>query len=139
MAAGLSARQKLVMRDVYGDLMHDRCSLQVHSVAQDADSGEAVASWSIIATNVPCGFEFSPFKFRSRELTVPTGGLETSEILVRCRLPIEYYDDLDQNDRIILTDRFGDGDYPAPETYEIQGFLERGPAGLIANLKRIEP
>ena len=133
---GLSSRQLSVMRSSYGDLMHDTCDIHTRSNVQD-DSGQPVASWTVFATGVSCGFEFSPFKFRSREIV--GGGEETSEILVRCRVPLEYYDDIDQSDRIVLTDRFGDADYPAPETYEIQGFPERGPAGLIVNLKRIEP
>lgn len=133
---GLSRRQLAVMRDSYADLMHDTCEIHTRTNVQ-APSGQPVASWSTLATGVSCGFEFSPFKFRSREII--SGGEETSEILVRARLPLSYYDDIDQSDRIILTDRFGDDDYPTPETYEIQGFPERGPAGLIVNLKRIEP
>ena len=136
MTAGLSRRQLLVMRDTYGDLMHDKCTIHTRSNVVAA-SGQPVASWTVLATDVPCGFEFSPFKFRSREII--GAGDEVSEILVRCRLPLSYYDDIDQSDRIILTDRFDDADYPAPETYEIQGFPERGPAGLIINLKRVSP
>ena len=134
---GLSRRQIGVMRNSYGDLMHDRCELHTRTNVVSSSGGQAVASWTTFATNVPCGFEFSPFKFRSRETSGP--GEETSEILVRCRLPVSYYDDIDRSDRVVLTDRFGDADYPVPETYEIQGFLERGPAGIIVNLKRVEP
>lgn len=132
---GLGDRQKAVMRTIYGALMADRCTLSVRSNTTAA-SGQPVASWSSYATNVPCGFEFSPFKFRSREIV--GAGEETAEILVRCRLPVTYYDAIDTNDRIILTARFGET-YTTPETYEIQGFLERGPTGLIVNLKRIQP
>lgn len=136
MPSGLTRRQISVIRNTYGDLMHDTCDIHTRSNTL-SDAGQPVASWTAVATDVPCGFEFSPFKFRSREIV--GGGEETSEILVRCRLPVSYYDDIDQSDRIILTDRFGDADYPAPETYEIQGFPERGPAGIIVNLKRVEP
>ena len=132
---GLSRRQLGVMRSVYDQSMTDTCSIHTRTNVL-SDSGQPVPSWTLLASGVSCGFEFSPFKFRSREITVIGGGEETSEILVRCRLPLAYYDSVDTNDRIILTDRFGDANYPAPETYEIQGFLERGPAGLIVNLKR---
>ena len=125
------------MRNMYTGLMGDTCEIHTRSNTLSS-SGQPVASWTTLATGVSCGFEFSPFKFRSRELTNLGGGEETSEILVRCRLPVAYYDDINADDRIILTDRFSDGDYPASETYEIQGFLERGPAGLIVNLKRVE-
>jgi hypothetical protein len=133
----LSRRQISVMRSVYDGMMQDTCSIYTRSNTLSS-SGQPVASWALLASGVECGFEFSPYKFRSREITSTGGGEETSEILVRCRLPISYYSSIDQNDRIVLTDRFDDGDYPAPETYEIQGFLERGPAGLIVNLKRVE-
>lgn len=137
MPVGLSRRQLGVIRNVYTGTMADTCDIHTRSNVLSG-SGQPVASWTALATDVKCGFEFSPFKFRSRELTNLGGGEETSEILVRCRLPLSYYSSVDADDRIILTDRYGDDDYPAPETYEIQGFLERGPAGLIVNLKRIE-
>ena len=66
------------------------------------------------------------------------GGEGTSEILVRARIPMSYYDSIDQEDRLILTYRHGTT-YATPETYEIQGFVERGVAGLVVNLKRVEP
>lgn len=133
---GLTRRQLGVMRHIYNSAMSDECTIHTRTNVLSG-SGQPVASWTVLATGVSCGFEFSPFKFRSREITVVGGGEETSEILVRCRLPLSYYTTVDTDDRIILTDRFGDADYPTPETYEIQGFLERGPAGLIVNLKRV--
>ena len=135
---GLTRRQLGVMRHMYDSAMTDTCTIHTRANVL-SDSGQPVPSWTVLATGVSCGFEFSPFKFRSREITIVGGGEETSEILVRCRLPLSYYDTVDTNDRIILTDRFGDENYPAPETYEVQGFLERGPAGLIVNLKRVVP
>ena len=131
----LSSPQIAQMRTAYNAAMADRCTLQVRTNSAST-SGQPVASWSNLAMGVPCGFETSPFKFRAREIVA--GGEGTSEILVRARLPIEYYDSIDQEDRFILTTRAGDV-LTTPETYEIQGFLERGPAGLIANLKRVEP
>ena len=123
------------MRATYGTHMHDRCTLSVRTDTQDA-TGQPMPTWTAFATDVPCGFETSPFKFRAREIVA--GGEGTSEILVRARIPISYYDNIDQNDRLILTKRVGDT-LTTPETYEIQGFLERGPAGLVVNLKRVEP
>ncbi len=133
---GLSTRQLSVMRNSYGNRLQDTCDIHTRANTRDA-SGQPIATWTATYTDVACGFEFSPFKFRSRE--VVGAGEETAEILVRARLPLSYYDTVNTNDRIILTDRFGDDNYPADETYEIQGFLERGPAGLVVNLKRVEP
>ena len=131
----LSTRQLAGMRSIYSSLMADVCTIHTRTNTLSS-SGQPVATWSVLGTGIPCGFEFSPFKFRSREVGFP--GEETAEILVRARLPLSYYDSVDTDDRIILTGRFG-STYTSPETYEIQGFLERGPTGLIVNLKRIQP
>ena len=131
----LSTPQITQMRSAYDNAMHDRCTLKVRTNSA-ATSGQPVGSFATLATGVLCGFETSPFKFRAREIVA--GGEGTSEMLVRARLPISYYTSIDQEDRIILTSRAGDT-LVEEETYEIQGFLERGPAGLIANLKRVEP
>ena len=96
--------------------------------------GQPIATWTDAAT-VPCGFEFSPYKFRAREMGLP--GEETSEILVRARVSIDYYDVVSQSSRVRLTKRY-DVALTTPETYEIQGFSERGPSGLILNLQRVE-
>ena len=128
-----STKQRAQMRRAYNARMFDVCNLHTRSNTQDS-AGQPIASWTVLATDVPCGFETSPFKFRAREIVA--GGEGTSEILVRARLPVSYYDSIDQDDRLILTGRSGDT-LTTSETYEIQGFLERGPAGLIANLKRV--
>ena len=120
--------------DNEGHLM-DECTILTRSDALDA-AGQPIPSWAEAATAVPCGFGFSPFKFRSREISV-AGAEETSEILVRARISLDYFDTISQNDRLKLTKRFG-STYTTPETYEVQGFLERGPSGLVVNLKRVE-
>lgn len=131
----LSDNQIAQMRNLYDDIMSDTCDIHNRSNVLDA-AGEPIPIWVPVATSVSCGFEFSPFKFRSRELVA--GGEETSEILVRARLPISYYDIVDVDSRLILTARFGET-YTTSEIYEVQGFEERGPAGLIVNLKRVQP
>ena len=127
--------QRSVMRDYYDELMPDECTISRRTNTQDS-TGQPVATWTAYATGVQCGFETSPFKFRAREIVA--GGEGTAEILVRARLPLSYYDTIDQEDRLILTKRHA-GTLTVGETYEIQGFVERGMAGLIVNLKRVEP
>lgn len=97
--------------------------------------GEAVGSYTLTAT-ISCGFGFSPFKFRSRELAV-YGAEESSEILVRARVPYQYKDTITTNDRFVLTTRYGIT-LTTSESYEVQGFDEHGPSGLVINLKRTE-
>ena len=98
-------------------------------------SGQPIETWTAGAT-IPCGFAFSPFKFRSRELAV-YGAEETSEILVRARISLDYVDVLTTNDRLRLTHKHGIA-LTVAQDYDIQGFLEPGPSGLVVNLKRVE-
>jgi hypothetical protein len=96
--------------------------------------GEAQVTWTDGDT-IPCGLEFSPFKFRSRELLGE--GQDVGEILVRCRVPMKYYDTIQKEDRIRITKRHGVA-LTTAETYTVQGFAERGPSALVLNLKRVE-
>lgn len=131
----LTNSQMDVMREYFVALMPDKCTIRTRSNTRDS-AGQPIATWTDYETDVKCGFETSPFKFRAREIVA--GGEGTAEILVRARLPLSYYDAIDQEDRLVLTYRHG-GDMTVGEVYEIQGFIERGMAGLIVNLKRVEP
>jgi len=125
-----------VMRQFYESRLPDRCIIAKRSDTL-SDSGQPVASYDTTTyTDIPCGFEFSPFKFRSRE--VVAGGEGTSEILVRARMSVDYFNIVESDDRIVLTSRNGET-YSTAETYEIQGFAERGLVGMVLNLKRAEP
>jgi hypothetical protein len=97
--------------------------------------GQPQETWTEGAT-IPCGFGFSPFKFRSRELDI-YGAEETSEILVRARVPIEYLDTLTTNDRLYLTHLKG-VELTTVQMYDIQGFSEPGPSAVVVNLKRVD-
>ena len=97
--------------------------------------GQPRPTWTEGAT-IPCGFAFSPFKFRSRELAI-YGAEETSEILVRARVSLDYRDSLSTKDRLRLTHKFGVA-LTTGEDYDIQGFVEYGPSAMIVNLKRVE-
>lgn len=134
-SAVLSALELAQLQSDNQDHMNDTCDIMTRSDTLN-NYGEPVPTWTAAYLSVPCGFEFSPFKFRARETGMP--GMETSEILVRARLPIAYYDTVSQNDRLRLTHRFGVA-LNTSETYEVQGFTERGPSGLVVNLQRVEP
>lgn len=115
--------------------MNDICIIRKRTDTIDG-YGQPIAVWSSEYTSVPCSFEFSPFKFRSREIS--TVGAETAEILVRARLPLTYYDAISQEKRLRLTHRFGT-ELTTAEDYEIQGFPERQAFGITVNLLRVEP
>ncbi len=97
--------------------------------------GQPGADW-VDGDTIACGFGFSPFKFRSRELAI-YGGEETSEILVRARVPISYSGTITTKDRLRLTHLKGVARTDT-EIYDIQGFEEPGPSALVLNLKRVE-
>lgn len=134
-SAVLSALELSQLQSDNEDHMNDLCNIVTRSDTLN-DYGEPIPTWTTAVEEAKCGFEFSPFKFRARETGQP--GAETSEILVRARLPMTYYDTVSQNDRLVLTHRFG-AELTTAETYEVQGFLERGPSGLVVNLQRVEP
>ena len=98
--------------------------------------GEAISSFAT-ASSWPCGFAYSPFKFRSRE--VLRGGerasIPVSEILVRARVPQAMRGTIDTDDRVVLTYKFGEK-LAEPEVYEVQGYEELTIYGMILNLKR---
>lgn len=130
----LTARQMAQMKRSNEDRLSDRAVIVSRTDTLDA-VGQPVATWTDVKT-IDCAFGFSPFKFRSRELDT-LGGEESSEILVRARVPIRYQSDIDTSTRLRLIARYGTTLDPA-QTYEVQGFNEIGPSGMVVNLKRVE-
>lgn len=109
-------------------LLHVRRSMTMGSYGEQVVVWTEVRSW-------PCGFAYSPFKFRSREILADSRA-PISEILVRCRMPIAARGTIDTDDRVILTHKFGEA--VTHETYEVQGFEEATIYGFILNLRRTE-
>ena len=98
--------------------------------------GEPLPTYATYST-WRCGFAYSPYKFRSRE--VLRGGeratIPVSEILVRARLPQEAKGVIDTDDRVVLIHKFNEA-LEEPQVYEVQGYEEITIYGLILNLKR---
>jgi len=132
--ASLSTLELAQMQADNEDHMMDTAVIYTRSDNLDS-YGQPVPTWTEGDT-IPCGFGFSPFKFRSRELNI-YGAEETSEILVRARVPLSYQDTLTTNDRLQLTHLKG-VELTTAQDYDIQGFLETGPSAAVVNLKRVE-
>ena len=132
--AHLSTRELSMMRADNESHMMDTAVIYTRTDTLD-DLGQPIPTWTEGDT-IACGFAFSPFKFRSRELNI-YGAEETSEILVRARVPSDYRDTLTTKDRLRLTHKFGVA-LTTGEDYDVQGFLEYGPSAMIVNLKRVE-
>ena len=132
--ASLSTLELAQMQADNEDHMMDTAVIYTRTDTLDS-YGQPEPTWTKGDT-IPCGFGFSPFKFRSRELNI-YGAEETSEILVRARVPLDYQDTLTTNDRLRLTHLKGDK-LTTAQDYDVQGFLETGPSAAVVNLKRVE-
>lgn len=111
--------------------LHDRL-VHLRRSNVKGDYGENIAVWSTVA-EWDCGFAYSPFKFRSREIMADSR-VPISEILVRCRMPAAARGTIDPADRVVLTHKFGRA--VPEETYEVQGYEEQTIYGFILNLRR---
>lgn len=132
--AWLTAKQTRVMRLSTEDRMQDEADIYNYTTVRDA-AGQLIKTW-VKGSTVPCGFGFSPFKFRARELST-FGADESSEILVRARVSLDYMAEIQPDSRMHLTKRYGVTVSPE-QVYEVQGFNEVGPDAMIVNLKRVE-
>lgn len=130
----ISKQQLAQMQRHSVDRMMDTAVIMIRSEVKDS-SGQMIASFSDGST-IKCGFGFSPFKFRSRELGT-FGAEESSEILVRARVSLDYQNEITEDSRLRLTHRYG-VQLATPQTYEVQGFNEIGPSAMVVNLKRVE-
>lgn len=134
MSNAISPSQLRQMRRSNTERMMDRVVIINYTVSKDA-TGQEIKTYTDDLT-IDCGFGFSPFKFRSRELGT-LGAEESSEILVRARVSIEHQDRINTTTRLRLTHRYG-VKLATPQTYEVQGFNEVGPSGMVINLKRVQ-
>lgn len=99
------------------------------------DYGETISTFATAST-WPCGMAYSPFKFRAREvLRGDRAPVVLSEILVRARMPQAAYGQIDTDDRVVLTHKWGEK-LDDPQVYDVQGYEEMTIYGLILNLRR---
>lgn len=93
--------------DVYGNVRHQY---------EEGDSSD-------------CGFDPTA----SNEVMEGTQVAVTDAVV---RLPIALHGQIDQFDRVKITHRFGVA-LDSPPTYELIGLPERGPSGLVVNLRLV--
>ncbi len=97
--------------------------------------GEVVGAFSTAST-YSAGLAYSPFKFRSREMARgDRAPIVMSEVLVRARVPEAAKGEIDTDDRVVLTHKFGEL-LDEPQIFDVQGFEELTIYGLILNLRR---
>jgi head-tail adaptor len=130
----LPTKRLAIMQKINKDRMQHTAVIMNATVAQDA-MNQPIKTW-VDGSTIDCGFGFSPFKFRSRELST-YGADESSEMLVRARVPLAYQSEITTASRLRLTAGPA-GPVIPPQVYEVQGFNEVGPAGMVVNLKIVE-
>jgi hypothetical protein len=130
----INRRQLAVFRDRNERYMTDTV-LHMRAVLSTGSYGESARTYTTAATYA-CGFAFSPFKFRAREIDSEVA-MEISEVLVRARLPQSAQGQIESEDRLVLIKKWGET-LDTPVSFEVQGFEEMVLPGIIVNLKRIE-
>lgn len=114
------------MQGAQEDAMMDTCQIKRRMETGVDQYGYPITTY-IIVYDGKCGFDASP----SKEVMA---GTQVSIIDAVMRLPLDTLDDFDNLDRIKATYRFGE-EVDEPHTFEIVGIPERGPSGLVLNLR----
>ena len=108
--------------------MQDECQILSYAEAGKDKYGYPNAEWPAGLVS-QCGFDPTA----SKEVMDKT---EVAITDARLRLPLSLYGSIDNRDRVRITERFGK--VLAEQTvYEIIGEPERGPSGLVLNLKLV--
>ena len=116
------------MQDTQESAMQDTCQIKSRMETGYDDYGYPIASYKIIYVGA-CGFDASA----NKEVML---GTQVAVVDAQIRLPLSSLDDFDNLDRIKITYRFGD-EAEDPQTFEVLGLPERGPSGLVLNLRLV--
>jgi hypothetical protein len=119
----LTAAELAEMRECQVASLQDTCKVLAYSATTD-DYGLPKASYTPGAAQA-CGFDPTS----SREVQE---GSQVAVVDARLRLPLGTV--VTSRDRVQITHRFGEA-LSSPETYSIIGEPERGPVGLVLNLR----
>ena len=116
------------MRDVQEYVMQDTCVIWKYTEL-DPDIYGNVQHQYEEGDSSDCGFDPTA----SKEVMEGTQVAVTDAVV---RLPISLHGSIDQHDRVQITHRFGVA-LDTPVAYELIGLPERGPSGLVVNLRLI--
>lgn len=115
------------MQDTQESAMMDTCQITRRVEAGFDPYGYPIDSYDDVVYTGVCGFDPSS----DREVME---GTQVSVVDAVVRLPLATIDDFDNLDRVKITYRFG-VDLSEPEVFEIIGSPERGPSGLVLDLR----
>ena len=116
------------MQSTQESAMMDTCQVVRRMESGTDDYGYPIEAYEIVWTG-ECGFDAS-----SNKEVMESG--QVAVIDAQIRLPISIQEDFDNLDRIKITYRHGVED-ESPQTFEMIGEPERGPSGLVVNLRLV--
>lgn len=116
------------MQSTQESAMMDTCQIKRRMESGTDDYGYPIEAYEVIYTG-DCGFDASS----NKEVM---DGTQVAVVDAVMRLPLDTLDDFDNLDRIKVTYRFNVED-EEPQTFEIMGIPERGPSGLVLNLRLV--
>lgn len=116
------------MQTTQESAMQDTCVLLARTEGATDDYGYPAVTWTTVDT-VDCGF-------RPLNKGEFMGDAEVDMPDAKLRLSIDNATDTDNFDRVQITHRFGVA-LTAALTFEIIGSAERGPSGLVLNLRLV--
>ena len=121
----LSADDLVTMRATQEAHMMDACHLLGYAAGALDDYGKPVVTYGNDLAEIPCGYSS-----KSREVMVNAQVVLTDAVV---RLPIDTV--IDARDRIQVIRRHGGA--ITPQTFEIIGEPQRGPSGLVLDLRLV--
>lgn len=104
----------------------DTCRILTYSSSQD-DFNQAVASYTEIATDVPCGLDMRPGNERQRDNDI----IVSYDATIRLALTVS----ITEKDRIKVTERYGEA--ITAITFDIVSPIQRGPSGIRLQLRKV--
>lgn len=114
------------MQDAQEDAMQDMCVRMEYAQGSQDAHGKPAETWTE-GDSLSCGFDPAA----KEEAMEGTEVVMTDAVM---RLPLDTT--LDNRDRLKVTHRFGE-ELDTAETFEIIGEAERGPSGLVLNLRKV--
>lgn len=123
----IQAQELSRMRQAQAETLNDTIQ-HIRRQTATNEYGQPDVTW-VLAESYACGFQ---------PVAKPEAMNDTEVPLVdaKLRLPLTLESTIAHTDRVKLTHRFGEA-LADPQTYEIVGLPERGPSGLVYNLKRV--
>jgi hypothetical protein len=132
----LSDGKRLLMRAVQESAMQDT-AIHLIRTATDSTFGDETVTYEDGETYA-CGFD--PTGGDDRDLNASGRSATETEVVIsdaRLRLPLEALPAISPHDRFRVTHRYGEA-LDTPQTFDVLGYPQPGPSGVLVELRRVE-